>query len=650
MFYTEINKAVLQKYYPGLYEELLIKDDDDFSSDDIKIEAAQAGGPTLNIKGLYIHSPRDPAREAERLVKSVCGGIPDSQNSPILILGFGLGYAAQAAAACGRLIIIVEKHKSLFLKALELRDFSGLFSGTRFIFVIGGSGEGITNALSIAYKIIQDDAALNDTAGSGKKPPPSVIRSKALISLDEQWYGQADDRVRSWSMKDDVNDATHKRFGKRWMRNLSRNMSAIRDLPGVSYLAGIAEKKGKNFSVDHADGNECGVNECNDCIPVFLAAAGPSLDKIKPLLCDIYERCIVVAVDTSLRFFVKNGIAPDFVVVVDPQFWNSRHLDRCLSEEVIHKTALIAESAVYPPVLNLPFKHKYLCGSLFPLGTFIENRADQKGRLAAGGSVATTAWDFARLLGGEDIWIAGLDLSFPDLKTHFRGARFEDTASSQSNKFNPAEKWVVRALRDGKPFNALSANGGQVLTDQRLSLYKAWFENQFRRNVQIKNRGFFLDGLAIAGFNSADTEEFLTLPKRRGEIDRIISEAYSETENKFNNPREKHERQERYEKAVSLLEQGLKIIKAAAEEGSEIAWRALRYPLNPQQRNNALKELDKITKRLDESEVKEIAGFLFPPVDEEENSSGDPFRAYLKSTQKLFSGIKEAADFYIMQK
>jgi len=644
MSYIEINKEILCKYYPGLYEDLLNKDDD-FSSDDIKIETAQTGEPTLNIKGLYVHSPRDPAREAERLVNSVCGGIV--LQSPVILLGFGLGYAAQAAAVSGRLIIILEKHKNLFFKALETKDFSRLFSENRFIFVIGGSGEGITNALSIAYKIIEDSAAFNNASGSGKKEQPFVIRNKALVSLDEQWYGQAENRILSWSMKDDVNAATHKRFGKRWVRNLSRNMSAIRDLPGVSYLTGIADRN-KKISAENRAGRSGNQGESGGSIPVFLAAAGPSLDKIKPLLCDIYSRCIVVAVDTSLRFFVKNGIQPDFVVVVDPQFWNSRHLDRCLEEKVIQKTALIAESAVYPPVLNLPFKYKYLCGSLFPLGTFIEKLVDQKGRLAAGGSVATTAWDFARLLGGNDIWIAGLDLSYPDLKTHFRGARFEDTAASQSNRFNPAEKWVVRALRDGKPFNALSANGGQVLTDQRLSLYKAWFENQFRLNVQVKNRGFFPDGLAIAGFNSADTEEFLALPKRRSEIDNIICNVYSETEKIFYNSNEKQERYKRYEKAVSSLENGLKIIKSAANEGSEIVRRALRYPLNPQQRNNALKELDKITLRFEESEVKEIAGFLFPPVNEEEKSDNDPFLAYLKSTQKLFSGIKEAADFYFL--
>jgi len=382
-------------------------------------------------------------------------------------------------------------------------------------------------------------------------------------------------------------------------------------------------------------------------LPVFLAAAGPGLDKIKPLLCDIHKRCIVVAVDTSLRFFIQNGIQPDFTVVVDPQFWNCRHLDRCLDDKTRIKTTLIAESAVYPPVLNLPFNNKFLCGSLFPLGTFIEKQVDPKGRLSAGGSVATTAWDFARILGGGEIWIAGLDLAFPGLKTHFRGARFEEYSNSQSNRFYPVEKWVVNALRDGKPFKAISANGGQVLTDQRLSLYSAWFENQFRQNKNIKNYGLFQDGLAIAGLLQADIQKFLALPQRRDEIDSRIRKILSKTEIDFNEPQKKQNRAQRYRNAVSALKHGLDTIKKSAEDGAEITRKALRYPLNSSQQNKVLGELDIITKSLEHSDVKEIAEFLFPPFVNEEKDEKDPFRAYLKSILKFFKEIIEALDFKI---
>ena len=601
MSFLEKNKDILLRQYQGLWEEINLKED--LSPDDIKIDSAPSGDPTLSIKGTHIHSPRDPLREGQRLAGSFAG------DGPVVILGFGLGYTAQAAAAPDRQIIIVEKYRSLFLKALELRDFSDFFSKNRIMFIIGGLGEGITNALAIASEGCPD-----------KKPTPSIIRNRALVSLDEQWYRTIEDRIRTWSMRDDVNMATHKRFGQRWVRNLSRNMSAIRDFPGVSRLAGIART-----------------------VPVFLAAAGPSLDKIKPMLRDIYDRCIVIAVDTSLHFFVKNAIQPDFVLVVDPQFWNSRHLDRCQENSPQMRTALVAESAVYPPVLNLPFKNIFLCGSFFPLGDFIEKQVDPKGRLGAGGSVATTAWDFARCLGTREIWAAGLDLAFPQLKTHFRGARFEERSNSESNRFDTIEKWVVRALRDGKPFRACSKNGTQVLTDHRLSLYAAWFENQFRQNAASQVQTFSLcnDGLAIEGLQVKEFQDFLALPQRREEIDNRIQAAFSKIESEFNDPQKKSERAGRYEQAVAALKRGLDNIRAGAEEGKEITRHALRYPMNPSQQQRVLKKLDEVTRRVTESEVKDVAGFLFPQA-EDKIDEKDPFRAYMKSSLSLFSGIVDA--------
>ena len=622
MSFLEKNKKIILEQYPGFWDELISGDEP--SLEDIKIENTPSGNPTLCINGIYVHSPRDPLREGQRFVQAAAG------DGCIVVLGFGLGYAAEAAAGLGRTIIIIEKYKNLLLKAFELRDFSELFSRNKIIFVIGGSGDGIMNALAIANVHLSAD---------DKKPVPSIIRNKTLISLDELWYKSVEDKIRIWAMKDNVNTATHKRFGKRWVRNLSKNMSAIRDLPGVSHLTGLAsEDFERNFTRKHGDTEK----KEGAFIPIFLAAAGPSLDKIKPLLRDIYDRCIIVTVDTSLRFFSKNGIQPDFVLVVDPQYWNSRHLDRCVYEQ----TALIAESAVYPPVLNLPFKNKFLCSSLFPLGTFIEKQVDPKGRLAAGGSVATSAWDFARLLGSREIWIAGLDLAFPDFKTHFKGARFEEQSTSQSYRFNPIEKWIVRVLRDGFPFKARSASGGQVLTDSRLSLYAAWFENQFSQNPQVQNFCLFQDGLAISGLQVADKEKFLALPVRRDEINRRIQQVFLQIETEFNEPQEKQKRHERYDNAVLSLTNGLNSIKTAAQDGAYIARRALRSSLNPSQKDKVLKELDNIMRRVTESEVKEVAGFLFPQLEEEntENEGKDPLHIYFKSSLKLFNGIIEALD------
>ncbi|GHT66485.1 hypothetical protein FACS1894110_10240 [Spirochaetia bacterium] len=625
-----IDYALLTKLYPGLAEEL--EKNDDSPQVEISVEKAASGVPSLVINGLHIHSPRDPVREAQRLAEN----LGTDQTGPIVILGFGLGYAAEAAAAKspGRPLIIVERRRQILKKALEIRDLGEFLSTNQIVFVVGGSGDAISGALSLFEDPLRG------------KIKPAIIRSRALMQLDEEYYANVEQRIRAWTRADDVNMATLRRFGKRWVRNLGRNREAIRDLPGISRLAGAL---GANEAADIAG------------IPVFLAAAGPSLDSIGPLLKEISRRCVIVAVDTSLRFLLKWGADPDFAVVVDPQYWNARHLDRSAAK----RTHLIAESAVYPPVLRgflpgkpqgeiPPFRGCFLCGSLFPLGRFIENRVDPKGDLGAGGSVATTAWDFARVLGAPSIWIAGLDLSFPELKTHFRGALFEDRAHAESGRRVPAETWGFRALRDGQPFLAPAADGGQVLTDHRLSLYASWFEHRFREYPNVHNYSLSPGGLAIAGLETAGAEQLLALPERREEINQGLETLFENISKNFNRDEAVRQRAEQYEKAHVLLLQGLEQISAEARDAARLAENSLRNyaetAADEQRRGKILKKLDGAFQAIKTSEVRDVAGFLFPPPEEQGTGAagnGDPFRQYLEFSAKTCRALKTAAEYQL---
>jgi hypothetical protein len=627
--FWETNLRLIRRLYPGLAEQLESTpekapapegEDAGWNGDeaDMAVEAAAAGVPTLVIKGLHVHSNRDPVKEGRRLAES----LDEEGGRPVLVLGFGLGYGAEGAAARspGRPLIIVERHVSVLKKALESRNLAPLLGSHHLIFVLGGTGEGVKAALGL----------FEQTAEAGK---PGIIKNRALMSFNEAWYRELERHINVWTSRGDVNTATLRRFGKRWVRNLSRNMAAIRDLPGITRLEGLAGSQG-----DAPD------------IPVFLAAAGPSLDRVGPLLPDIFRRCLIVAVDTSLRFLLDRGVDPDFTLVVDPQYWNSRHLDRPPAPH----TRLIAESAVYPPVLRRPCRGILLCGSLFPLGRFIEDRVDPKGRLGAGGSVATTAWDFARLLGSRNIWIAGLDLAYPEQKTHFRGALFEERFHAESTRRAPAETWSVRALRDGQPFKAARGGspGGQVLTDRRLSLYAAWFENRFRRFPEIRNYRLFPQGLVMAGLEDASPPAILALPDRREEIDRRLTGIFKEITTEFYDAGQVRQRAERYEKARTALLGGLEHIKTAAERGAEIAEQALNTMPATTDREAVLAALDETLRVITASEVKEAAGFLFPPPDGQDESSGGregSFRAYLTSSVKLYRALAEAAAYNLRE-
>ncbi|MDR2796953.1 MAG: DUF115 domain-containing protein [Treponema sp.] len=618
------NSAIIREKFPGLLEQLNRSGLE--GEGDIQIETAASGDPTLIIQGVSIHSRRDPKREGRRLADTL------NSTGPIIILGFGLGYTVEGILektgfSPNRPIIMVERRAAVLRKALETRNLGSLLSANPLIFVLGGTEDGITGALHWC-----------ETQSPGWKAPFELIRNPGLMQLDADWYAGVERHIQAWTSKDEVNLATLRRFGKRWVRNGSRNLEAIRDLPGIGCLAGILAPQ----------------------IPTFLAAAGPSLDRIAPILPAIRKRCVMVAVDTALRLFAGAGVDPDFAVVVDPQYWNSRHLDRI----PLPKTYLIIESAVYPPVLRHPCAGRFLCTSLYPLGSFIENRLDPKGRLGAGGSVATTAWDFARSLGSSSIWIAGLDLSFPGLKTHFKGARFEEQALSESTRFSPGETRSFRALRDGHPFWAAAADGSRVLTDQRLSLYAAWFENRFHGTPGLKNYRIFGEGLALSGLISVSPEELLSLPIQREEIDRRLGRAFSQVQRDFMGQEQIQERRVKYDAALRELVQGLTKIKSLADAAVEILSRTaspgctetgkgLPRPQDQKRTCSFLKQLEAIDKEIAASPVKDVAGFLVPPPvlleAGQKNHASASLSRYVESSLSLYHALSEAAEEQLKQ-
>ena len=526
--FYERNMAIFKQHYAPFAKEL---DKVQINHEDFQIEEAATGDPTLTYKGIYLHSKRDPKREAERLA----GADLEGQEAPALVLGFGLGYAAEALAARfpGRPIIIVEKRLDILKKALYIRNFSELLSKNRLAFVL--DIESVIGALSIFNTISSDTTYSADNAISGVHNticgiiPPLLIYNRALANLDKEWYSLIEERIGAWYTQSTVNQATKKRFNQRWEKNLSKNLEIIRDIPGITRLEGILKK-----------GN----------IPVFIAAAGPSLDKTGPYLTEIHKRCLIIAMDTSLRFLAASGIEADFVVSVDAQYWNFRHLDRVQGKKV----RLLTESAVYPSLFRHSFGSRFLCSSSFPPGRALEDKIDPKGELGAGGSVATSAWDFARHLGAANIWIAGLDLSFPDYKTHFRGALFEEKSHAESCRFSPSESWNFRCLLDAFPFWAEKAGGGKVLTDKRLSLYAAWFENRFTQFPGLKNYNLEGAGLEIKGLKLANKADLLALQECRKEINGLLAEFDQKITRDFSSAEQKEIRSKKFENAKASLQ------------------------------------------------------------------------------------------------
>ena len=123
-------------------------------------------------------------------------------------------------------------------------------------------------------------------------------------------------------------------------------------------------------------------------------------------------------------------------------------------------------------------------------------------------------------------------------------------------------------------------------------------------------------GLEINGLETRSLEELLSLKENRTELDSLLKEAYDGIEKDFYSAEAGKLRAENYEKAVASLIEGLEGLRKLSQEAAECAGTAAFKDkmghLGQEERERVLEILDTANKSIMESDVKEIAGFLFP--------------------------------------
>jgi hypothetical protein len=290
------------------------------------------------------------------------------------------------------------------------------------------------------------------------------------------------------------------------------------------------------------------------------------------------------------------------------------------------------------------------------LGRFIEDAIGSKGILGAGGSVATSAFDAACLLRHDKtlpVFIAGLDLSYPALKTHYKGAHFEERALNIQYRFHPAEYETFSALHSAAPFWTEDRAGGKVLTDKRLGLYARWFEYKFSEQKNLPFYELSPHGRAIPGLKTASIDAIYAHPVCRKEIDLCKEKIFTALDAAWTRHEAKTARAERFNTAQLLLINSLKEIRAAAEKSARLAQKALSENCSSAETAQIYK-LFEITNQLAEnSPVKNIIQFLSPdstiPKAPPNNYPDDliEFHRYLKSSLEIYDQLAEIADFHI---
>ena len=426
--------------------------------------------PTLAVNGSFVHSKYNPQEEARRILDSEFFQTAEAQ-SRCIFTGLGLGYLASqyierfpAAEA-----VIIEADRDIFLCCLAARPLASFFRHRRLSLLIGTQPE--------------ESASFLASTGWNSK-----ILFKAPVSTEayKPWYGTFFMLLERNKMKNSINAKTLERFGTLWLKNTVKNLDMLC----------TAAKIG------------CFKNAFPDAVAVVLAG-GPSLTAHLEEIKKSGKDFLIIAVDTALRACLRAGITPDFILSFDPQYWNYLHTAGLDTS----KSILISEAAVFPAVLRQRYRAVFLSESSVPFARYLESKGEKQNGdedcvLAAGGSVATTAWDFARYIGAKPVIMAGLDLAYPGKQTHFAGSTFEEAVHTRSTRVASAEQANFNSLYSAFPSLHQDYAGGTVLTDRRMLLYAWWFESTLAKYPEVKTFNLMPHGVFIPGMPACTAEYF----------------------------------------------------------------------------------------------------------------------------------------------
>lgn len=429
-----------------------------------KITQTRAGVPTAEESGLRLHSAYNPIKESQTVLASAEKELSDCE--AIIFLGAGLGYTPAEAAALHpeKTILWIEPDAEHFFAAMLICNLEPLFKSRNPVLAISCTPE-------------QTSTLINRN---------SILKSvfftvKAHTIHNQAYFDTISTLIERNKNKEKINNATLAKFKKLWTSNCQKNSRFIGKLSSIKEYRN--KFKGEKF---------------------LLLAAGPSLQEILPHLKNLKGRIKIVAVDTALKACLRAGAEPDFIILTDPQYWAYRHIAGLKSPSSI----LITEIAAYPAVFRFECKKILLCNSQVPMTH--EYQKQDLGDLGAGGSVASSAWNFCAYCGAAEIYVSGLDLSFPNRQTHIKGSTFEENVHTSSNKISTSETASLPMLFSGNTCIAEDYNSHSVLTDQRMKMFAWWFESRLAEIPQINTFTLAPQGLAIPGIKPISLQNFLS--------------------------------------------------------------------------------------------------------------------------------------------
>jgi len=413
-------------------------------------------GSTLLWRDLAFYPPSDPVSSARRKAR----GFPISSRTLVFVPSIGLGYGL--AELLGRLpeqcaVVCAEVFPEVMAEAIRV----GLPRDPRIVVVRTEDPEALVAAVR--------------AMGVGRFRRVVEAPLCAGYRLARQTYERMRQAIAQELAGYWRNRLTLTALGSRMVCNLLDNLTLLPEAGDIGDL-----------------GTE---------LPVVVVGAGPSLDSTLEPLAPLRDRFALVAVDTAVPALAARSIVPDLIVALEAQASNLQDFIPARDPAPL----LACELASHPSVARLYRGRLLFFSSAFaPLPIF--DRLAGAGILPTPipglGSVGVCAAYLALRLTRGDVYLTGLDFSFPGGRTHARGTPYHLAMLHRCERVKPIGQLAYQAMAARDRIHVRGKDGASLQTDGVLRSYRDTLRRETaaeaRRIIDIGDVGMDLDLRAVS--------------------------------------------------------------------------------------------------------------------------------------------------------
>jgi len=414
----------------------------------------KSGHKSILINDIRYHSSYNPEKEADRFITNIIG---DTRPSTVIISGAGIGYLITAVRKQfpEAKVVILFYRKELFDLCSTMNTLKNNYCWHPDLNI------DIHTFLhtSLSDLDIEGLQMIEWPVSASLFPEISKLVQKNLSQVIKEKRGSI---VSSIAM------------GRLWIRNSFINFIHLEDV----YRG----------------------NSPPASCPVILTASGPTLEESIHLIKKWENKALIISLPSAVKCLLAYSIKPDIIVMTDPGYYSMHHL----------KWADISHSVIYMPLSAATGIWKTDAKViLFSQPNFFEILLLSKcsnifHSIPPKGTVAATALEIAQKLSKSEIFIAGLDLCFQDIRSHAMPHSFHTLLEITASRLSPVySQEFRRSIFFAPEYNS----DNKTRTSLALKTYEGWFRS-FSPASQNKLIRLYPSPVAFPSISSMEKKEF----------------------------------------------------------------------------------------------------------------------------------------------